>query len=291
MKQPRSDRSDAKRHAYPRTKTPTRVEYMTTALAVQLLPEDDEELPVGKMAFLEHLDELRKRIIRCCVAVTLGMLVAFVFIDPIVTFVLAPSRRMLPPGAKLIYTQPGEAFGFYIEVALIAGGLLAAPYLMFQVWRFIAPGLYAKEKTLAIPFVLLTTVGALAGAAFSHYILFPYLIGFFGTFSSTGLAFMPRLEDVFDLYTKMLLGMVVVFQIPTLAFFLAKMRLVTAGFLWRNFKYAFLMIFIIAAVLTPTADPWNQTVFAAPMVGLYLLSIFIVWLVQPTREAPDEVTS
>jgi sec-independent protein translocase protein TatC len=94
---------------------------------------------------------------------------------------------------------------------------------------------------------------------------------------------MPRLEDVFDLYTKMLLGMCVVFQIPTFAFFLGKMRLVTAGFLWRHFKYAVLIIFIVAAVLTPTSDPWNQTIFAAPMVGLYLVSILIVWLVQPKR--------
>jgi len=127
----------------------------------------------------------------------------------------------------------------------------------------------------------------LAGAAFSHYILFPYLIAFFGTFNSPDLAFMPRLEDIFDLYTKMLLGMCVVFQIPTLAFFLAKMHLVTARFLWKNFGNAFLIIFIIAAVLTPSTDPWNQTIFAAPMVGLYLVSILIVWLVQPkSQEQP-----
>lgn len=260
------------------------IPYMHTALAAQLLPDDDgDELPHGKMGFLEHLDELRRRIIRACIAIAVGTVVAFAFIDRIVAFVLAPTRRMLPTGAKLIYTQPGEAFGLYINIALIAGALLAAPFVMFEIWRFIAPGLYAKEKKLVIPFVTLTTIGAIAGAAFSHYILFPYLIAFFGTFNSPDLAFMPRIEDAFDLYTKMLLGMVVVFQIPTVAFFLAKMRMVTAGFLWRNFKYALLIIFIIAAVLTPTADPWNQTVFAAPMVGLYLISIVIVWLVQPRR--------
>jgi sec-independent protein translocase protein TatC len=257
---------------------------MKTALAYQLLPDDDGDgLRALKMGFLEHLDELRVRIIRSCVAVAVGMIVAFAFIDRIVTFVLAPSRRMLPSGTRLMYTQPGEAFGLYIQVALIAGVLLAAPFIMVQVWRFIAPGLYATEKKLAIPFVLLTTVGALAGAAFSHYILFPYLIAFFGTFNSPDLAFMPRLEDVFDLYTKMLLGMCMVFQIPTFAFFLGKMRLVTAGFLWRHFKYAVLIIFIVAAVLTPTPDPWNQTIFAAPMIGLYLVSILIVWLGQPKR--------
>ena len=237
------------------------------------------------MGFLDHLDELRKRIIRSCIAIAVGMLFAFLFIDRIVNFVLTPTRRMLPSGTKLIYTNPSEAFSLYISIALIAGVLLASPFIMFQVWRFIAPGLYANEKKFAVPFVILTTAGAVAGAAFSHYILFPYMIAFFGTFNSPDLSFMPKVEETFDLYTKMLLGMVVVFQIPTLAFFLAKLRLVTARFLWRNFKYALLIIFIVAAVLTPTADPWNQTVFAAPMVGLYLVSILIVWVVQPKRQA------
>jgi sec-independent protein translocase protein TatC len=108
--------------------------------------------------------------------------------------------------------------------------------------RFISSGLYAKEKRLAVPFVLLTSVGAVTGAAFTHYILFPYLIKFFGTFNSPDLGFLPQLEPVFDLYTKMMLGMCIVFQIPTVAFFPAKMRLVTAAFLVRNFKYAFLLI-------------------------------------------------
>ena len=114
-------------------------------------------------------------------------------------------------------------------------------------------------------------------------IMFPYMIAFFGTFNSPDLAFMPRLDELFDLYTKMLMGMVVVFQMPTVAFFLAKMRMVTAGMLWRNFKYAILIIFIGAAVLTPSTDPWNQTAFATPMVALYLASILTVWMVQPKQ--------
>ena len=236
------------------------------------------------MSFLEHLDDLRKRIIRSCLAAGVGMVIAFVFINHIVTFVLAPMRRALPPGTTLIYTKPTEAFSLYINIALIAGTLLAAPFIMFQVWRFIAPGLYANEKKLAIPFVVLTTAGAVGGAAFSHYIAFPYLIAFFGTFSSADLLFMPRMADSFDLYAKMLIGLSVVFQIPTVVFFLAKMRLVTARFLWRNIKYAILIIFIVAAVLTPSADPYNQMLFAAPMIGLYLISIGIAWIVGAKRE-------
>jgi sec-independent protein translocase protein TatC len=239
------------------------------------------------MGFLEHLDELRKRIIRVCVAIGVGMLIAFIFIERIVNFILAPARRMLPPGSHFIFTQPGEAFSLYVTAALIAGMVLAAPVVMYQVWLFIAPGLYANEKKLAIPFVTLTTTGALLGAAFSHYVLFPATMAFFGTFSSADISFLPRIRDTFDLYLKMLAGMVLAFQIPTVVFFLAKMRLITAGFLWRNIKYAVLFIFVAfvaAAVLTPSADPWNQAIFAAPMLGLYLISIGIAWMVRPIRE-------
>ncbi|MEP7304979.1 MAG: twin-arginine translocase subunit TatC [Acidobacteriota bacterium] len=236
------------------------------------------------MGFLDHLDELRTRIIRSCIAIGAGMLVAFVFVDRIADFVLAPTLRMLPPGTTLIYTKPGEGFAFYLDVALIGGVVLAVPFVTFQVWRFIAPALYTNEKKLAIPFVVLTTLGALGGALFTHYIMFPGMIAFFGTFNSGVMKFVPRVEDTFDLYKNMMLSMVLVFQMPTLILFLAKMRLVTARFLWRHVQYAILIIFIIAAVLTPSADPWNQTAFAAPMVGLYLLSIGIAWLVGPKRE-------
>jgi sec-independent protein translocase protein TatC len=121
-------------------------------------------------------------------------------------------------------------------------------------------------------------VGFVAGAAFTHYIAFPYMMAFFASFNTPDLLFRPRLDDVFDLYTKMVLGMAVVFQMPTVVFFLAKMGLMTAGFLWRSFRYALLLIFVAAAVITPTGDMVTQTIFAAPMVGLYLLSIGIAWV-------------
>jgi sec-independent protein translocase protein TatC len=254
---------------------------MAAALSKRPIPEP--ERGDGSMPLLEHLEELRTRIIKSLASIAVGVGVAFLFINRLVEFLLAPIRRMLPAGSSLIYTSPGEAFSFYVTTAFIAGLLLAAPFVMFQVWQFIAPGLYAKEKRLAIPFVALTTSGAVGGAAFGHYVLFPSMIAFLGTFSSPTLTFMPRIEEVFDLYTKMILGMIVVFQIPTLAFFLARMRVVTARWLWRNVKYAVLVIFIVAAFLTPSGDPWNQSVFAAPMVVLYLLSIVIAWLAAPRR--------
>ncbi len=233
------------------------------------------------MSFLEHLDELRKRIVHALLAIAVGILAAFFFIDRISAFLLGPTRRVLPPGSKMIYTQPGEAFSFDVQIALIAGVVLASPIIAYEVWMFIAPGLYANEKRLAIPFVALSTLGFIAGALFNHYVVFVWMMTFFGSFNTPDLQFLPRLDDVFDLYTKMLLGMGAVFQMPTLIYFLARMKLVTWRFLLRSFKYAILVIFVVAAVITPTGDMVTQTIFAAPMVGLYILGILIAWLVGP----------
>ncbi|HEY2152371.1 MAG TPA: twin-arginine translocase subunit TatC [Vicinamibacterales bacterium] len=243
--------------------------------------EDETSGGSGRMGFLDHLDELRQRLIRSCLAIGAGMLVAFFFVDRIGDFILAPTLKALPAGDALIFTRPGEGFAFYLDVSFIGGILLAAPFVMYQVWQFIAPGLYTREKRFAVPFVALTTIGSIGGALFTHYIMFPGTIAFLAQFHSPAMKFVPRVEDTFDMYLSMMLGMVAVFQIPTLVFFLAKLRLVTAGFLWRHFKYAILVSFIVAAVLTPSADPWNQTIFAAPMIALYVLSIGIAWLVAP----------
>jgi sec-independent protein translocase protein TatC len=244
----------------------------------------------GGMPFLEHLEELRTRLIRSALAVAAGMAIAFVFIQQLVDFVLEPARRALPTGTTLVFTQASEGMSLYIDVALFAGTLLAAPVIFYQVWRFIAPGLYANERRFVVPFVLLTSVGALAGAAFGHYVFFPSMLTFFGTFSSPDLLFLPRVSDVFGLYLKMLGGLALVFQMPTFAFFLSRMNLITARWLWHHLRYAILIIFVAAAILTPSADPWNQIVFAVPMLGLYFVSIVITWLVAPRRALPKNVT-
>jgi sec-independent protein translocase protein TatC len=245
--------------------------------------ETDDDAPNGRMGFLDHLDELRTRLIRSCIAIAAGMLVAFAFVDRIGDFVLAPTIKALPPGDPIILTKLGEGFAFYLDVAFIGGVILAAPFVMYQVWRFIAPALYANEKRFAVPFVALTTLGTIGGAVFTHYLMFPATVAFLAKFHSPAMKFMPRVEDTFDTYTMMLLGMIVVFQIPTLIFFLAKMQMVTARFLWRNLKYAILVSFIAAAVLTPSADPWNQTIYAAPMIVLYVIGIGIAWIAAPRR--------
>ncbi len=241
---------------------------------------DDEPSGSGaRMSFLEHLDELRRRIIAACIGILVGCLVSFTFITKIYDFIMKPLAAMLPAGSKMIYTEPTEAFVLYLKLALLSGVILASPVVLWQVWLFIAPGLYAREKRIAIPFVVLATIGFVAGAAFSHYLLFPWMWRFLASFGNDYMMFAPKIESVFSLYAKMMLGMALIFQMPTVVYFLARLGLVTAGFLIRQFKFAVLIIFIVAAVITPTGDMLTQTLFAAPMVGLYLISIVIAWIV------------
>jgi len=242
---------------------------------------DEGEDGGAKMGFLEHLDELRTRLIRSCVAIAGGMLLSAVFVSRLTEVILAAIESTVPAGSSLIYTRPGEGFAFYFDVALMSGFVLAAPFVSYQVWRFIAPGLHANEKRLVVPFVLLAAGGAIVGALFSHFVLFPSMMSFFASFDSPRMHFLPRVDDTFALYKNMIIGMVAVFQIPTLIFVLARLRLVTAGFLWQHLKYAVLVAVVAAALLTPSSDPWNQLVFAAPMIVMYVMGIGIAWLVRP----------
>ncbi len=238
----------------------------------------DDESEGGKMSFLEHLDELRKRIIRALLSLCLGIGIGLFFINEIIDFVMRPLSAALPPGGKFIYTEAPEAFMLYLRIAVIAGLIIATPLIFWQVWLFIAPALYAKERRYAIPFVVLSTAGFIGGAAFSHYLAFPVMWRFFASFTNDIMTFTPRIEPTFSMYMRMLLGMGLVFQLPALVFFLAKMGVVTARWMIRQFKYAVLVIFIVAAVVTPDPSYTSQLMVAVPMLILYIVSIGIAWL-------------
>jgi sec-independent protein translocase protein TatC len=165
-----------------------------------------------------------------------------------------------------------------MKMAALAGVLIALPILMWQIWAFIAPGLYAHEKRFAIPFVLMSTVFFTLGCAFSHYIAFPAAWTFFGSFADETLQFAPRIEPVFSLYVRMALGLGVVFEMPTLVMFLARVGLVTPRFLIKHTKYAILIIFIVAAIVTPGSDPLSLFLVAVPMIGLYAFSIIVAFV-------------
>jgi sec-independent protein translocase protein TatC len=238
----------------------------------------------SKMSFLEHLDELRKRLIYICWSLLAGCIVAFFFIQKIFDFIMRPMQQMLAPGGYLQYTAGAEPFMLYIKIGFIAGIFIASPLILYQVWKFIAPGLYSHEKKFAIPFVVMSTGFFVAGGLFSHYVAFPWTWAFFNGFTNDYMRFVPKIDEAFDMYTMMLLGMGLIFEMPTLVFFLARMGLVTGGFLLRHSKYALLGIVIVAAVASPGTDAMSTIVFAVPMLALYVISIIVAFVFQKRRK-------
>jgi len=249
-------------------------------------PDDELELGGGRMTFLEHLDELRKRLIGMAGGILVGCIVSFSLLPRIFRFIMVPLQQMLPDGGKMITTAGPEYFMLHIKVGLLGGLVVAAPWLLFQVWLFVAPGLYSHEKRFAIPFVTGASVFFFGGAAFAHYVAFPVIWRFFIDFSSDEfVVFMPRIGDVLSLYMKIVLGLGIVFEMPVLVLALARMGLVTAGFLFRNIKYALLIIAILGAVLSPGGDIVGQLVMGGPMLVLYVFSIGVAWVFQKRRKA------
>jgi sec-independent protein translocase protein TatC len=248
-------------------------------------PEDDDneqDDASGKMSFLEHLDELRQRIIKSLIALVVAFLVAYYYVQQLEDFVYKPLKVLFKTG-KFQYTEPTEAFMLTIKLAALVGLLAAMPVILYQLWRFVAPGLYANEKKFVVPFVVLSSVFFVLGAAFAHYVAFRWAVVFFGSYETEDMIFIPRIAPIFSMYVKTILAMGLVFEMPTLVFFLAKVGVITPRWLIRNFKYAVLVIFIVAAVLTPGTDPVSQFMMAGPMLVLYLISIGIAWIVAPSR--------
>ena len=232
----------------------------------------------ARMSFLDHLDELRRRVIYSVYAVLGGCLIAFFYLKRIEDAVMGPLQALIPNGAKFIYTQPMEYFIFKMKAGLLVGVMLASPVVLLQVWYFIAPGLYSKEKKLAVPFVTASTGLFLTGAWFAHQFAFRWTWRFLASMTNQYVQFMPKLEETFSLYLMVVLGFGVVFQMPVVVFVLARFGLVTARFLITKGKYAILLIFILAAVLSPGPDVVSQLLFAAPMLVLYAISIVVAWL-------------
>ena len=243
-----------------------------------------------KMSFLEHLEELRVRLVHSAVALTLGFALCWSWHEEIFHFLTGPLRRGFPD-IKFIFTGPSEAFVLYMKMAFFVGIFVAAPYILWQVWAFIAPGLYAHEKGYVYPFIFFGTLLFVGGGLFGHYVLFPVTFRFLGGYGGQDMTFMPKVDEYFTFYSWFLLGLGLVFQIPIVVFVLSRIGIVTPGFLLRQFKFAVLGAFIIAAVITPTADVVNQTLLALPMLGLYLLGVLIAFLFGRKRKKPDEVSA
>jgi Twin arginine targeting (Tat) protein translocase TatC len=250
-----------------------------------------QELP--KMSLLQHLEELRKRIIISVLAIIGCFLACWWKADYIFGLMQKPIVKALTAhhlDTQLVYTAPTEPFNIYMKVGMVAGIFVASPIVLYQVWLFIAPGLFRNEKRYVLPFMFSTVALFLAGGIFGYVMVYPaaldFLIGYGEQFRP-----MITITEYTDLFLTIIVGLGVVFEMPILIFFLALMGIVDAGFLWRNFRYSILIIFIIAAIVTPTTDILNMCIFAAPMIVLYLFSIGVAWLVHPNRRKEREAKS
>ena len=239
------------------------------------------------MSFLEHLEELRGRLIRSLVALVIGTLFCWGFRTQIFRFLTQPLRQSLP-GVQFIAIAPAEAFLLYMKMAVFVGIFVAMPYVLYQVWAFVSPGLHAHERRYVLPFIFFGSLFFIGGGLFGHYLLFPMTFGFLATFGGEEIKLMPRVEEYFSFYSWFLLGIGLIFQTPVVIFVLSRIGLVTPRFLLRHFKYAVLIAFIVAAVITPTPDAVTQSALALPMLGLYLLGILVSWLFGRPRRTPAD---
>jgi sec-independent protein translocase protein TatC len=228
------------------------------------------------MTFLEHLEELRQRLVRACVYLAVGFAACWGFREQIFHFMVQPMRKA-GFEEKFIFTGPAEALMLYMKMAFFVGIFVAAPLILWEIWGFIAPGLYKNEKKWAIPFIGMGSFFFAGGALFGHYLLFPLTFQFLYTFGGKDMQFMPRIGEYWSFYSWFLLGLGLVFQIPVVIFVLARLGLVTPGMLIRGWKWAILASFIVSAVVTPSPDVVNQTALAAPMIGLYGLGVIVAW--------------
>jgi len=228
-----------------------------------------------EMTFLEHLEDLRKRLFLCFISIFAAVFPAYVFSKHIYRFLARPVTQFLSePMSFLRLTDP---FMLYIKVSFITALFACSPFIFYQIWKFVAPGLYQKEKKYVMPFVTFTSIFFLGGAAFAYYVAYPFACRFFLEMGSDFKAVIT-VDQFFSLTIKMLLGIGLVFEMPTLIFFLSRMGIVTSKWMIKNFKYAVLAIFGIAAVSTPSPDMGNQLIIAGPMLVLYGFSILVALL-------------
>jgi sec-independent protein translocase protein TatC len=225
-----------------------------------------------KIPFTEHLEELRKRLIVCFIAVGVGFVLSYGFKEKLFQILTRPLIRVMQTGDKLIFTGLPEAFFTYLKVAFLSGIILAAPVIFYQFWMFVAPGLYDKEKRLMVPVVVLSTVFFVGGAFFGYFIVFPYGFKFFLGFASETIRPLPSMREYLGFASKLLLAFGVVFELPLIITFLARLGMVSVGFLKKNRKYALLLFFVGAAILTPP-DVVTQIMMALPLLLLYEISI------------------
>jgi sec-independent protein translocase protein TatC len=247
------------------------------------------EEPAGAMTFFEHLNELRKRIVYSLYAIGIGAFVGVYVSKYVINFIIRPIIKALTDAhlnAELVYTHPAGYLNTYITLGVYIGIVLASPVVLYQIWLFVAPALYKHERSAVTGFIFSTVFLFLAGIAFGYLVTLPYILRFLVSFQGPVSSIKPMItvNEYFDLVLLVLLGLGLVFELPILIFFLSLFGIVTPKFLWKNFRYAILIIAIVAAVVTPTPDAMTMLIFMAPMVGLYFVGIVVSAVVTRRRE-------
>jgi sec-independent protein translocase protein TatC len=245
------------------------------------MPDND------KQPFMTHLEELRRRLITSAIAIGIGFVLCYFFSERLFQILVMPLKANMPAGDRLIFTNLPEMFFTYLKTAFLAGAMLVAPVLFYQLWMFIAPGLYQNEKRFAIPFVVCSTFLFVGGSLFGYFVVFPFGFRFFLGFANDYIQALPSVKQYFSFAIKLLLAFGVVFELPVVIFFLARMGLVTPELLRRKRKYAILLTFVMASILTPP-DVITQLMMAAPLLILYEISIFIAKIAGKRRAAAKE---
>jgi sec-independent protein translocase protein TatC len=240
-----------------------------------------------KRPFLAHLEELRKRLIICAMAIGIGFAISYIFSKQLFSFLILPLTKVLPAESRLIFTSLPEMFIAYIKVALIAGIILAIPIVFYELWMFLAPALYRREKGYVIPFVLFSSILFVAGSLFGYFIVFPYGFKFFISFATEDIQALPSVKQYFSFAIRLLFAFGVVFEMPVVVFFMTKIGLITPDSMKKFRKFAILCSFILSAILTPP-DVATQIMMALPLIVLYEISIIISQAVYRKKKGGSE---
>ena len=241
-----------------------------------------------KMPFTSHLNELRKRLIRILIAVGIGFVACWYLREWLFQVITAPLVRVLPQNSHMIYTSLPEAFFNYMKISFYASLFLTSPFTLYQLWKFVSPGLYPTEKKYVAPFVISSTILFIGGVLFGYYVALPPAYSFFVEFSSDFLKPMFSLKEYLSLSLKLLLAFGLSFELPVFIFFMAKIGIVNSKMLAKQRRYAILVIFIAAAILTPSPDAITQIIMAIPLMILYEFSIFIARFAEKKHPEADD---
>jgi len=228
----------------------------------------------SKMPFTAHLEELRKCLIICVVAAAIGTFICYGFKERLFHLLMRPLVHALPQGQKMVFTGLPEAFFVYLEISIIAGIILAMPIILYETWVFVAPGLYVHERKFAAPMVILSSIFFAGGVLFAYFVVFPFAFKYLVGFETELVRPLPAMREYMSLASALLLAFGLIFELPLILTMLARIGVVSTAFLKKQRKYAFLLAFVAAAILTPTPDVFNQVLMAGPIVILYEISIW-----------------